>query len=68
MITILSTSTLVKKRLFEKQSNDNVNKKILSHLGKISTNVNLLKFYSDDEIKGYIQEIEEEVDAIWPIL
>lgn len=67
--TGLSTTELIKKRLFDNTENGMVSKNILGELGRISTSVNRAKLAlnCDDytSVQLYLDTIEREVGAIW---
>ena len=67
--TGLSTSALVKKGLFDNNDSRMTGKNILPELGRISTNVNLLKkAVKDEDLTTAIAQakvIEKEVNGLW---
>lgn len=68
--TGLSTTALIKKKLFKDNSgNNNINKEILIHIGELSTNVNVLKFLSEDDMElDCIYKMERSVEKLWQSL
>lgn len=67
--TGLSISALIKKSLFQEAGSNKVNTDILLYLGEISTAINKLKNYNeDDDIKPYINQIEGGTEKLWQIL
>ncbi len=67
--TGLSTTALVKKRLFDNDESHIVNKNILPELGRISTSVNLVRYAVENEDWTAVIEqtkvIEKGVNDIW---
>ena len=68
-ITGLSTSALIKLRLFSDNSQANITPDLLQLIGALSTTVNIIKaFYNDELLDDQIKIIERGVEKVWQSL